>query len=193
MSLLSSGCASIVTGSKQHVPIASVPIGATVTINGEVKGKTPMAIDLKRNEYHSISIDLAGYEPYRIETSRGVNPWTFGNLVLFTLPVLVDFSTGAFASIEPESVMAPLSKKSADMQSGPIAATPILVGDATEIHATSAGQPTELTKVGQTPQITRSESEDPATKLRRLKELKDAGILTEDEYETRRKALIEKL
>ena len=69
------GCASLVSGPNQHIPITSNPPGATVKINGDVKGTTPLAVDLKRTQYHSISIELAGYHPYQIETTKGVNPW----------------------------------------------------------------------------------------------------------------------
>lgn len=42
-------------------------------------------------------------------------------------------------------------------------------------------------------QPTNATVEDPATKLKQLKELKDSGVLTEDEYQSKRKPLIDKL
>jgi len=45
---LSTGCASIVKGTTQAVPISSDPSGADVLVDGNLVGTTPTTVELKR-------------------------------------------------------------------------------------------------------------------------------------------------
>jgi hypothetical protein len=47
LGIVGSGCATIVAGPSQEVDFQSQPDGATVSLNGTVIGKTPMATTLK--------------------------------------------------------------------------------------------------------------------------------------------------
>lgn len=60
-SLLASGCATITKGPRQTVEITSDPRDATVVINGEVAGKTPLRTKLSRRQAHEVNIERQGY------------------------------------------------------------------------------------------------------------------------------------
>jgi hypothetical protein len=61
--LLTTGCATLTKGPRQNVQIESAPRGATVIVNGNVVGETPMNISLSRQRAHEIVIERAGYRP----------------------------------------------------------------------------------------------------------------------------------
>lgn len=58
-----SGCASFDKGVPQKVIILSFPTGASVYINGEAAGITPMEIALPRKLTHEIRLEKEGYNP----------------------------------------------------------------------------------------------------------------------------------
>ena len=162
-----SGCASMFTGVKQHVPISSNPPGATITINGEVKGKTPASVDLTRIHFHSIKLELNGYEPYSIETTKGLNWVIFWDFFSpFWVGFIVDGVDGAYAEIQPGDIMASLQR------SNGTASSPTGVA----ADAKSLPSPTDVT-----------------VRLKQLKEMRDAGLLSEEEYQQKRKHLIDAL
>ncbi len=55
--LVTSGCATLFKGSHQRIPIDSEPPGATVYINHERAGTTPMEIPLSRRTAHIVRIE----------------------------------------------------------------------------------------------------------------------------------------
>ncbi len=61
--LLLSGCASFEKGSPQKVVILSFPTEASVYINGEAAGITPMEVALPRKMTHEIRLEKRGYNP----------------------------------------------------------------------------------------------------------------------------------
>ncbi|WPJ96893.1 PEGA domain-containing protein [Coraliomargarita algicola] len=62
-SLIFTGCASFERGVPQDVVILSFPTEASVYINGEATGITPMEIALPRKLTHEIRLEKAGYNP----------------------------------------------------------------------------------------------------------------------------------
>lgn len=177
------GCASIISGPTQRIPITSTPSGAAVKINGDLAGTTPLSVDLKRTHFHSITIEKDGYYPYEMKTTKGGNLWLVGNLAIPPwLPwFAVDFFTGAYSTIEPTTVDASLRTQHADSEQNIQSSyNPSLKRNSVENG--SAIQPP--------PQ---PESGSIADRLRALKELNDAGILTDEEYQAKRKALVDEL
>jgi hypothetical protein len=63
---LVTGCASIISGSKQEISFSSKPTAATVTIQpGDQKITTPGKIELERkNGPYRVTFNYEGYEPY---------------------------------------------------------------------------------------------------------------------------------
>jgi uncharacterized protein YceK len=110
--LLVSGCATIILSSSQQVGISSSPTGASVTIDNEPKGETPIVAKLSRKDNHIIKIELEGYEPFEIKTTRSTSGWVWGNIVFGGLIGLaVDAITGGMYIIKPDQIEAELEKK----------------------------------------------------------------------------------
>ena len=97
--LLIISCGSIVNGSKQSVGFSSSPDGATVSIDGMPRGRTPITIELERDEDHTVRITLPGYYPYSATLTHSVSGWVWGNLLMGgIIGLAVDASTGGFMS-----------------------------------------------------------------------------------------------
>ena len=58
-------------------------------------GQTPLTVKLPRNANNRIRIELEGYEPYEIVTTKGFNPATLGNILIGgATGMLIDLATG---------------------------------------------------------------------------------------------------
>lgn len=109
-------CASIMHGTRQDVGISSAPTGATVTVDGEVKGKTPIIAKLTRKDNHFLKIELDGYKPYETTLTRGVSGWVWGNLAIGGLIGLaVDAISGGMYKLTPEQISASMMSGSANV------------------------------------------------------------------------------
>ena len=109
-----SGCASIVSGTKQNVKITSMPDAADVKIERllvntnlvEWEGKTPAVVKLSRKESFLITVSLPGYQKAEIPVSAGsMNGWVWGNI--FTggfMGVLIDSFDGAAENLKPDKI-----------------------------------------------------------------------------------------
>ncbi|MBI3292584.1 MAG: PEGA domain-containing protein [Elusimicrobia bacterium] len=105
-------CATIMHGTRQDVSISSNPTGATVTIDGQSKGKAPLVADLKRKNNHLIKIELPGYAPFEMWTTTKVSGWVWGNIVFGGLIGLaVDAISGGLYKVTPEQIAATLNKQ----------------------------------------------------------------------------------
>jgi hypothetical protein len=63
LSLLFSACASFEKGVPQEVVILSFPSEASVYIDGQATGITPMTVELPRKVNHEIRLEKKGYNP----------------------------------------------------------------------------------------------------------------------------------
>ncbi len=64
--LLLQNCATIVYGTYQKIPATSNPPGAEISVDGEVKGVTPLVLRLKKTKSYVIRIEKEGYNPLDI-------------------------------------------------------------------------------------------------------------------------------
>ncbi|MBP2833852.1 PEGA domain-containing protein [Aquimarina sp. U1-2] len=103
--VLFSSCATIVSGARQKVEIASEPGEAKVYINEIEIGNTPVEQNLKRNQEYQLAIKLDGYETYEMKLERKFNAWYIGN-VLFggIIGLVVDPATGAMHRLRPQDL-----------------------------------------------------------------------------------------
>ena len=89
------GCATIVAGGPDQIPVTTNPPGAYVYVDGHIIGQTPMMVMLdRRRAMADIRIYYPGFQPVQIMRSKDVNGWVFGNILLFIWPVVIDFITG---------------------------------------------------------------------------------------------------
>ncbi len=103
--LFGSACATIIHGRSQDVTFASQPPGATVRIDGAVKGVTPTSITLRRNKHYVVTFEKDGYEPEERVLKSKVSPWVLGNVIVGGLVGLViDLSAGGAWKLSEDEV-----------------------------------------------------------------------------------------
>lgn len=85
-----SGCGSI-RNHMQRIPVTSVPIGASVAVDGRPGGQTPVMIWLdRRAKEHVIRIESPGYDPVEIRSERTTNgPVLLGDFLMGLAPALL--------------------------------------------------------------------------------------------------------
>jgi hypothetical protein len=118
IALLTTSCATIVTGTTQDITINSAPQPAEVHIypgsggpgGPEVgSGRTPMGIALARDKEYTVNVSSPGYQDVRVKINKSFNPWVIGNICCFIIiGGAIDLITGAFWKLEPNSIVVTL-------------------------------------------------------------------------------------
>lgn len=78
--LLVGGCASMVNGPTQTIPVTSDPAGALVFLDDVGAGVTPCKVTLDRKSDHLLVLRKDGHEEYTMELRRTASPWVYGNV-----------------------------------------------------------------------------------------------------------------
>lgn len=100
------GCASMISGSTQPVTFTSSPDGASVTVKGQVVGKTPAVIVLPRESHQAVEFVKEGYKNETITLDTKFNPWVLANLIWCMSCVFsttTDYATGAAYEYSPNN------------------------------------------------------------------------------------------
>jgi len=112
VSVFQTGCATIVKGTHQDVPISSEPSGASVLVDGVRQGSTPTNLRLSRKQSHVVTLEMEGYEAENVTLKPSMGGAVAGNIIAGGLIGWgVDASTGAQYNLHPESVSARLRPK----------------------------------------------------------------------------------
>ena len=107
----SGGCASIVKGTTQAIPVSSNPSGADVTLDGNKVGQTPVSVEVKRKSDHLMTISKPGYESENIAITRNLGGAVFGNIIAGGLVGWgVDAVSGAQYNLTPATISVTLYK-----------------------------------------------------------------------------------
>lgn len=159
--VLCTGCASIINGTTQKIPITSTPENATVTATGgdiTLKGTTPCTLDLKRKHHQTLTISAPGYKTTTIQLQSVLSGAVAGNIIAGGLIGWgVDAATGGDSKLVPETVSVTLTPDSViSMQSGP----------------------------------TMEKAEALEKDLKRLEELLASGTITQEEYQALRQKTV---
>jgi 3D (Asp-Asp-Asp) domain-containing protein len=102
---LSSGCATVVKGTSQKVPIASDPTTADVIVDGNLMGQTPTTLKLKRKTDHLITVQKTGFQPKSVAVVKDVGGAVWGNILAGGLIGWgVDAASGAQYNLVPSTV-----------------------------------------------------------------------------------------
>jgi hypothetical protein len=105
-----SGCASIASGTKQTVSFNSSPEGATVSLNGDVLGTTPLTASIPKRNNQSVVFSKEGYQPLSKSLDTTTNPWFWGNILIGGLVgSSTDGTTGAMYEYQPSQYLVTLA------------------------------------------------------------------------------------
>ena len=117
--LLTSSCATIVSGSKQNVKFSSTPAAATIIIDNVEVGKTPFEIKLARKSEHTVMLKLEGYQTYQTKLTKKFNGWYIGNILIGgIIGLIIDPITGAMYNLSPDEVNAQMTSGTAFKSNG---------------------------------------------------------------------------
>lgn len=99
------GCATVVKGSSQTVPVSSDPPGADVVVNNMQVGVTPTQVALRRKEDHLVTVQKEGYVPASVPVLKSIGGAVWGNILAGGIIGWgVDATTGAQYNLHPETI-----------------------------------------------------------------------------------------
>lgn len=108
--LIVSGCATVVTGTKDTINFNSEPDGATITVAGRVIGTTPVSTEVRKDHNVAVTFEKEGYKTFTTQLSTTTNPWFFGNIVIGGfLGSTTDGVSGAIIEYSPDQYFATLT------------------------------------------------------------------------------------
>lgn len=106
------GCATVLTGTNQKVPVSSNPAGATVSVDGAGSYTTPTTLTLQRKMDHVLVFTKQGYRQADVRLMHVISGAVAGNILLGGLIGWgVDALTGAQYKLAPETVNVVMEKE----------------------------------------------------------------------------------
>jgi uncharacterized protein YceK len=99
--VLFSGCATVLSGTSQEITFNSEPAGAQVIVDGEVMGRTPVTVTLRKNKFDNVTVELEGYQTQSRPLSTSYDPIALVN-ILWDLST-TDLISGAAFEYDPSS------------------------------------------------------------------------------------------
>ena len=107
-----SGCATLMCGTSQNVPVSSNPAGATLQVDGSGSFTTPTTLRLERKRDHLLVFTKDGYEEQSLTLLHVIGGAVCGNILLGGLiGWFVDALTGAQYRLAPAKVHVELEKR----------------------------------------------------------------------------------
>lgn len=115
---MTSGCASIMNGNNVDVTLATIPPGATATINGQTYlTSSQVTIPIRRGKEGTIHIEKEGYDSHDVRLNRQLGGWVWGNILIGGLIGLgIDLISEKGFGVDPDEVhvtLKPATKLSA--------------------------------------------------------------------------------
>jgi hypothetical protein len=99
------GCATIITGKYQEIPVTSDPSGAKVRADTGETIITPGKFHLIRNESHILIAEYPGYDSQQVALHNKAQGWVWGNIIAGGLiGLVVDCSSGSSDELIPKEV-----------------------------------------------------------------------------------------
>jgi hypothetical protein len=99
------GCATIIQGTTQEIPVSSDPPGVKLTVDSKSNFTTPTVLVLSRNEPHILEFSLDGHHPEVVRLRPAFSTVTAGNIILGGLIGWgVDSASGAQSRLVPTAV-----------------------------------------------------------------------------------------
>ncbi|MCB0324528.1 MAG: PEGA domain-containing protein [Bdellovibrionales bacterium] len=189
--LATSACASIVSDKNYQLTLDSVPSGANVEVVNEdgvteFRGTTPTTCSLRAGkayfdkQSYTVKMTKEGHEPYQQQVNSSIDGWYWGNLIAGGVIgfFIVDPLTGAMFELDEKAVTASLREQAIPTPSA-----------ASTARASLAPPPKPLTLAQEPP----AEPDDIAESLQFLKNLREQGLISEEEYQQKRKEKLDAL
>lgn len=105
VSILASGCATVVTGDTQVVTINSNAPEAEVLVNGILVGKTPFNGPIKKGQSTSVTVRKAGFQERTVQLATDVEAAFFGNIIIGgLLGSTTDYGSGSMYKYSPNTI-----------------------------------------------------------------------------------------
>lgn len=98
---LLSGSATIISGTNQTLSFQSEPPGATVYLDGQVIGTTPVSVSVRKNQKQSFMVEKQGYQTVTRDITKSYDPVAL--LSIFWDLSTTDLISGAAFEYEPNS------------------------------------------------------------------------------------------
>jgi predicted RNA-binding Zn-ribbon protein involved in translation (DUF1610 family) len=99
------GCATVMTGKYQSIPVTSDPPGVKVRADTGETIVTPGKFNLMRNEEHTLMAECPGYEPQQLKLHNKAQGWVWGNVLLGGgIGLIVDCVSGASDELIPKEI-----------------------------------------------------------------------------------------
>jgi hypothetical protein len=94
--MLLASCATLMKGRTEDITVVSDPPGATVLVNGQQKGVTPVVVNVPSKTDLDVYVTKNGYRPEDL-SDPATTRWSYEtfSLVCGVLPVFADMGTGA--------------------------------------------------------------------------------------------------
>jgi len=110
VSIVISGCATIMEGKQQSVTFNSIPSGADVYLNGKHLGKTPLNITIdKPKENGQLKFSKEGYKALEMTVNKKMSSWLLGNIIFGgTFGTTTDYASGALYEYDPHTIQVTL-------------------------------------------------------------------------------------
>ena len=97
-------CATLFNADREPVSFSSNPSDAEVWINGTLRGRTPLMIELQPNEEYEIVFKKEGREmAYDLNNHVGAG-WVVLDILGGIVPVVVDAATGSWYELDTKVV-----------------------------------------------------------------------------------------
>ncbi|MDD5681131.1 MAG: PEGA domain-containing protein [Candidatus Omnitrophica bacterium] len=99
------GCATILNGTSQKIPVSSVPAGATVQVDAKDTYTTPVKLRLERRRDHILVFTKDGFDAQTINVMHVLSESVCGNTLLFgPLGWVFDIFAGTQYKLVPDKI-----------------------------------------------------------------------------------------
>ena len=102
-------CATVFKGPSQKVSFSSNPTGASVFVNGQLYGVTPLDLKLEPKHPYTIEFKKEGHQSKTVMLTNSVGAgWVIVDVIFGLVPVVVDAATGSWYNLDQDNVNAVL-------------------------------------------------------------------------------------
>jgi hypothetical protein len=100
--LCASGCATVLAGGPDRIPVVTNPPGASIYVNGRLVGQSPSLIELERDARGIVQLTMPGFRTVTIERHKTLNaPFVLSVLLIVTIvPPIVDIAASNWLSYD---------------------------------------------------------------------------------------------